>query len=328
MHHCSLSGTRLVTIGTVFRSPCGTVRRGPLGIAGKSLIRSVRVGLRGLACSLALLLAEACCETPKFSVGDLKADARFSLNVSLDIDFDVDTELDFHGDLAAWSKLGAVTAASLSVDLDGLKAYQRLVRVDIDDDGVAEAVSYLAFGSAPRAIEHGFARWEGDKYTFNKGACYLLSWHGDEATLVSARCDSDGAALFCSIDSAGSDDVSCEVCDGAGECAACDRRSVADCIKQGEETLMTTVGGGSSVDAGGGGAIDVDGSVALDTCVSEVNSLGKSGADCGIADNLDRGALCENSQSDVHSCFLALEAASLFNSACDVINTGACAGVF
>lgn len=280
-----------------------------------------------------LLNVSSCCDKPEFEVTDMRLRAEFSFSVAIEIEFSLDLEISFDGDLAAWGNLGAATAAAFDYDFSGKTAYAQRLQVDIDDDGVAESVDFLVFSDgAPSDYDHGFAAWRGDRYSFDKGYCYVLSWQDDSAVLMSARCGSTEPALACPLESGEADTSECEVCDATGACAACGSSTVADCIDEGSAALEPDepMGEGGAAGAAGAPGVTSGGSVdaEFDSCVEEVAGLVDFGVDCGLEPELDAVVLCEDNLSDVNTCFLAVEGAALIGWTCEALASDVCDPVY
>lgn len=336
-------------------------------LGGASVFRSLgRVVGSGLIGSLVAVGAvTSCCNTPEFEMGDMGIRAEFGVNVAFDFEFSLDFEFNFDGDLSGWANLFAATSVTFNYDFSGKVAYATEVEIDIDDDGVAETVKFLGFSStgSPDDIDRGFASWKGDEYSFDEGYCYVLSWQGDDAVLMTGRCGSSQPALMCPMPSGEFDAGRCEVCDDEGACAPCDSELVASCVSEGEAALRsntsssgvggatatsstsTTTGssaGGAAGAAGEAGSMasgttasnvtatgtTTGGSVEFDSCVEEVRRLEQAGAACGANSELDSTMLCEERLSDVNLCFLAVEGAGLFGSECDVVSSDVCDVVY
>jgi hypothetical protein len=260
--------------------------------------------------------------------------AEFGFSAVIDIDFSFESEIMFDGDLAAWADLGAATAAVFDYDFTGKTAYALELELDIDNDGVAETVKFLLFSDGSGSdYEHGFASWRGDRYSFDRGYCYVLSWEGDDALLMSGPCGSTGPALACPMQSGEADSSNCQVCDASGECAACSESTVSACIEEGSAELDppdVVVGEGGAAGAAGAPGTATTGSVdaEFDSCVEEVRELQRAADDCDLDVDLDSAALCEERLSDVNLCFLAVEGARLFSSTCDAVESSVCDPVY
>lgn len=321
----------------------------------RGFMKSVLTGLTALSVA-------GCCKTPDFNVGDMSGRMAFSGSVAFDFDFDADMEFDFGGSFSAWGRLGAATAASLDLDITGKLAFEQQLDVDIDDDGVEETVSVIGFGDDADHIDTVVASWEGDKYTFDDGYCYVLVWANDTLTELTGPCDGNGPVLTCTSPDDNPDDVSCEVCDENGSCARCESRTVEACIDEGSDALAestpepepsplpdagsppaTTERDAAAPDAGT--PTPPDAAAPIDTgnvepqmppqtntaeyqaCLGQVSALEVSVSLCGLSLALDASQLCEGNLAAVGTCFSSIDALGLLDSPCSVLQSNDCNGV-
>lgn len=220
----------------------------------------VRVGALALIGTGALLAAGACCEDHELGVGDLDGRMAFGADVTADVKFDSDAEIAWDSDasFSSWAHLGTGANGKVDLDTDGLRAYEVTQKVDIDNDGVDESVSFVAFGEdGPDDAEQVFATWHGDKYTFDSGNCYLLWSKEDTVTMLSGPCvEGDDGSLFlsCTLETGQSDDFGCAACISAEKCLTCeDGQSVASCMTHGKQEIDYDAPSGGSAGAAGAG---------------------------------------------------------------------------
>jgi hypothetical protein len=188
---------------------------------------------------LSTLVVQACCSDYKLRVGKLRGQMDLGFDVAADVDFDWDMQFDFDFDWAGWAKISAATDATLDFDFAGSLTFRTRTTGDVDDDGVDEKVRLLAVAEDdPSAPDRVFASWEGDKYSFDRGMCYLLWWEGKRIELLSASCDQIEPALHCVMTRGKEASLSCDVCNGNGACMECGaQQTVDDCIGTGEDQL-------------------------------------------------------------------------------------------
>ncbi|MBN1606545.1 MAG: hypothetical protein JW940_07915 [Polyangiaceae bacterium] len=193
----------------------------------------------GLLALCTLAVAEACCSDYKLRVGKLGGRMDAGFDVAADVDFDWGMRFDFDFDWAGWAKISAATQATLDFDGAGSLTFKTRTTGDVDDDGVDEAVRLVAVAEDdPSEPDRVFASWEGDKYSFDQGMCYLLWWDGKRIELLGAGCDQLEPALHCVMTRGNPASLSCDVCNGHGACMECSAgQSVDDCIGTGEDRL-------------------------------------------------------------------------------------------
>jgi len=284
--------------------------------------------------SSVLLVIGSCCDDPELQLSDMNARIDFAATVSLAVEFDLNMALEFGGDFAGWSGVSAASSANLAASIGG-DAYQQTVQLDIDDDGVEEAVRWVAFSDVgPEAPQQLLAAWEGDKYSFDAGRCYLLAQQGAEVRLLSAQCQQPQPALVC-VRAGDAESALCQVCDEQGTCAACKSDSVLGCVEEGARELAKAPdlgGGGAGGDAGGGGAPGGGStgsiSVEFDSCVEQTKLIASAAKSCAHAPPRQAAVLCEQELSAVNICFAAVGAADLFGSPCAALDSKACSTVF
>ena len=130
----------------------------------------------------------------------------------------------FDGDFASWAEIPAFPVDEIETDLESA-AYMGNVapfRFDMDYDAADEGVSLLvALDAALRPLVV-FASWRGDKYTADKGVCYLGWVEGGTARLAATWCGKGAGVMYCAMPASGEGAPTCELCDSAdGACAAC-----------------------------------------------------------------------------------------------------------
>ncbi len=211
-----------------------------------------------------LSAVDACCEDHELAVSDLNGRMSFGAEVAAHVEFTVDMEITWVESLgfSGWAGLSGAADARIGFDPEGLDAFETTMDVDIDDDGVDESVSFVAFASgAPDDPERVFAAWRGDKYTFDAGICYLLWSEGDTIEMLSGPCENGGEGapvLSCTLGSGRQGKFGCDACGDAGECVACENgESVASCMTDGARELDVAPSevGGSGGEAGEGGTV-------------------------------------------------------------------------
>ena len=284
----------------------------------------------------ALFAFGSCCRTTELKTGDMRGRLEFGFAFAVNVRFDAAMRVDLEGgvDLGAWAGVLAASGVALDVDIASRAAFAQTVEADVDDDGVGEAVALLAFGDDPARPARTFAAWRGDKYTFDEGRCYVLWWdEGGRRQLLQATCGRSEPALRCEAPAGGA--LACEVCDASGAGAGCDAEAVTDCVEQGRRELegqgRAGQGGAGGQGAGDGGAGGAGGSSSFefDTCLSQVSSLAREAERCGLAPPVEATLLCESRLSRVNVCFVSVQGAGVFGSACAALESDVtCGGIF
>jgi len=282
----------------------------------------------------ALTATYACCKDMDLGFGGLRGTLSFSFDVALNFEFEGSSSGSFDWDWSEWSGVSAASDASLDFESGGdWTTFEQTVETDIDDDGVLETVTFLGVSPTGSAddVTRGFATWKGDKYTYDEGYCYLMTWDQSGARVMSAPCEDAGPAAVCSIEEDSNEDATCEACDSSGACTPCPSKKgeVGECLSDAEDELgeaePPAAMGGSSSGVGIDGSVGA--SVELDLCLSQARTLSDHGVDCGEA-ALDADAVCEESLLEVEACLLAVEAVGLFGSPCGVIDSTSCGGLY
>jgi hypothetical protein len=283
-----------------------------------------------------LLITGSCCDEPELKLSDMDARVDFGVRASAAVDFDLGMELQFDGDFAAWSGVAASDANVSLAPLNG-SAYQQTLRLDMDDDGVTEIVRWMAFSDAgPEKPQQLLATWQGDKYSFDSGRCYLLVEQGGDARLISGDCQSTEPALVCDR-SGDARKASCQVCDEQGTCTTCEAPTVVGCIEEGTRSLGTApnsgtgaTGGNAGSSGGGGGTANGGGSISVefDSCIEQTKLIARAARSCDHAAPREAAILCEQELGAVNVCFAAVGGADLFGSPCASLDSDACSGVF
>lgn len=164
----------------------------------------------------ALLLAWGCCDGLRVKlsrVGDfLQGIIDLSGSVS------IEGSSSFGGDFAAWADIPAFDEGEIEFDLTGAVYFEGSDELDVDYDAADEELALLRADGAVI-----FAAWRGDKYTADKGVCWLGWVEGGEAKLAAAWCGDDAGVMYCGMPTSGQGEPTCDLCESSsGACAACD----------------------------------------------------------------------------------------------------------
>ena len=129
----------------------------------------------------------------------------------------------FNGDFATWADVPAFPAGEIDLDLTGAAWVGGSEKRDMDYDAAKEKVTLLAAQGGALAAPAVFATWRGDRYTADKGVCYLGWVDGALVRLAAAWCGDESGLMYCEMPSSGTGAPSCELCDAeTGACNACD----------------------------------------------------------------------------------------------------------
>lgn len=181
-----------------------------------------------IAIRAAVLLAAAlattwgCCDDPRINLSRIGDFLNGVLDLSLDLSIDELVSFSFDGDFAGWAGIPAFSTDEIEVDLTAAAYFEGDASFDIDLDALKEDVRLIAADVTGSAVPVLFATWRGDKYTADKGVCYL-GWV-DETRLVLAAtwCGDDSGVMYCWRPDNGMGDPSCELCEtSTGGCTGC-----------------------------------------------------------------------------------------------------------
>lgn len=223
-------------------------------------MKQLRVWSWGAGVLLAEAVGHGCCEDFEPTLGGEYARMDLGFDLAFQVEFDWDMQTKFEGSLAVWSKIHAAVDANIAFAPEGLVAFSTSVEGDVDGDGVSEQLRLLAFADDPSHPERVFAAWEGDKYSFDTGICYVLWWQGDTVELLRAECGAQEPAVHCVLEAGDRSSLACQACNDLGVCANCEvDLSVAACMEAGRKTWVEdrdTMGtaGAAGTDRTGGSA--------------------------------------------------------------------------
>jgi hypothetical protein len=170
------------------------------------------------------ILAGSCCDGLSIrlsrifdflsGVGEISAEVSAS-----DTGFET---VSFNGDFATWSNIPAFPADEIGVDLTSATYLGGSAKHDVDFDASRENVTLLVPVDAALAPLTVFASWHGDKYTADKGVCYLGWVDGTEIRLAATWCGDDSGLMYCAMPDTKAGTPWCELCDAEdGTCAPC-----------------------------------------------------------------------------------------------------------
>lgn len=278
--------------------------------------------------------------------GDFSSWAKFSSATSINLNFQF-------GGLSAYKR-----QLSADLDDDGVEETVRLLAFASGDPAAPERVMVAWRGDAYTydADRCYVMWWEGTKLQLLNGRC-----GSDEPALHCEMSEGKSSTLSCDVCSANG---TCSTCDrssvsdcidegerklnpvvgAAGSSARGGASSLAG--SAGTPGLAGTAGeasghageasgfagaAGTSARSGGGASsvaasVGTSVSVEFDTCQSQVRSLSSTAASCNRTLR-DPSRLCSDSLTDVNVCYVAIQGAGLFGSACSVFGSDVCQGV-
>jgi hypothetical protein len=200
----------------------------------------------------ALLLVSACCDL-SFKLGRVKAFLSGVFELAVEGEISGWAQVEFSGDFGAFAYLPAFDDDAIETDVSTAEFSLAHVDYDVDYDASDEYISGLRAEGAGSPVV--FVFWRGDKYTVDKGVCYLGWFEGGDARLAANHCGQDNGAMYCTMPVTNEDATYCERCSGGGACESCDMgQSLSKCLPDKEE------GGGADLDID----IDIDIDIDLD----------------------------------------------------------------
>lgn len=194
--------------------------------------RGAALLLAGLALSAAVAVS-ACCDL-SFKLGRVRGFLAGVFEVSVEVAVEGYVSVDFSGDLSAWSQISSFADVEVETDISASDFSIADIKYDVDYDASDEKIRVLrAEGTGTPLV---FLAWKGDKYTVDKGVCYLGWYEQGQAKLAAAYCKQTNGAMYCHMPPANEDAAYCEKCNGSGSCTTCDMtQSLEKCLPK-EET--------------------------------------------------------------------------------------------
>lgn len=186
----------------------------------------------GAATALALAAAVAalawgCCDGLSIRLSRMADFLGGVIDVSAEVSADVSgaglVGVAFDGDFAGFADIPAFPAGEIAADLSGAAWSGGGGSFDMDYDAAREDVALLAAQGGALASPLVFASWRGDRYTADKGVCWLGWVEGAEARLAASWCGDETGLMYCEMPTVEGATPACELCDAeTGGCAACD----------------------------------------------------------------------------------------------------------
>jgi hypothetical protein len=171
----------------------------------------------------AALLAWGCCDGLSLRLSRM-ADFLFGvIELSAEVSASGLASVTFSGDFAGFADIPAFPADEVDLDLTGAAYVGGSAKRDVDYDAAKEKVTLLVAQGGALAAPAVFAKWHGDRYTADKGVCYLGWVDGPLVRLAATWCGDESGLMYCEMPSNETGAPSCELCDAeTGSCAACD----------------------------------------------------------------------------------------------------------
>lgn len=174
----------------------------------------------GLIALLAVLLVSACCDNLWIKLGRVKLYLSGVFELAVEGEISGWAEVEFSGDFGAFANLPAFDETEIETDISAAVFSLAHVEYDADYDAADERISGLrAEGLGAPVV---FVTWRGDKYTVDKGVCYLGWVEGGEIKLAANHCGQDNGAMYCYQPGASEELTYCERCTAGGVCESCD----------------------------------------------------------------------------------------------------------
>lgn len=279
-----------------------------------------------------LLLLYGCCTDIHLSLGRYRDSMDVSLDLIGDLAIEIDTfsSFDLDTSIGIWAGFSWSLNADININIPTVEFRIKTLRLDIDRDGVDEAVRALAAVDPLDSDNHQImVAWKGDKYTLDEKICYLSWLDGSTMVIVSARCNSDDTLRKCEMRVDDASSMSCEGCNAEGECVSCDADDSIDSCKPeresaepvapkhagGERDAVDDATGDAGAPDGGEPAfdagIDADSRVDRTPCEQQLDELISVASDCGKALQPDAWDLCVDNPSDVSTCYTVYDLSKL-----------------
>jgi hypothetical protein len=279
------------------------------------------------------LLLYGCCTDIHLSLGRYRDSMDVSLQLIGDLELEIDKfkPFDLNTSIGIWAGFSWSLNAELDIDIDAVDFRTKKLRLDIDRDGVEEAIRALAAVDKSDSNDYRImVAWKGDTYTLDEETCYLSWLDGNTIVIVSARCNSDETLRKCQMRVDDPSSLSCQGCNADGACVSCDAdESVESCKPEGDSTEPTAseqdgrrqdAADEATVDAGAPDSgerapeagIDAGDQVDDTLCEQQLDALIRAATDCGKALRPDVQDLCEDSPGDVNKCYSVYDLAELF----------------
>ncbi|MBN1655900.1 MAG: hypothetical protein JXA30_19190 [Deltaproteobacteria bacterium] len=279
-----------------------------------------------------LVVLYGCCTDVHLSLGRYRDSMDASLRLISDIDIDAFVSFDLDTSIGSWAGLSWLANAEFELDLDLNAVDFRIHKLvlDIDRDGVDEAIRLLAAVDRHDADNYRtIVAWKGDKYTLDKNTCYLSWLEQNTLVLVSARCGRDENFRRCQMQVDDPNSWSCQGCDRSGECVACDADDTVDDCKPRQEPIENTpieedagltdaayagFDAQQQSDAEPTDDADIDGGFEVDrtSCERKLDDLIGVASDCDNRLQPYAENLCESRPEEVDRCFLYYNLAYAF----------------
>jgi hypothetical protein len=172
----------------------------------------------------ALLLAWGCCDGARIKLSRIADFLSGVVEISIDLSMDEFVSASFDGNFAAWAEIPAFSVDEIETDLTAALYATGSASFDMDNDAAAESVVVLAADDDSTFVAPiFFASWRGDKYTADKGVCYL-GWVDETQVRIAATwCGDATGVMYCTTSKSGQGAPECDLCEASsGACAACD----------------------------------------------------------------------------------------------------------
>lgn len=206
------------------------------------------------------LLVTACCISGSIKIGRVSGFMSGVMEVSIGFDAAGSYGTILPGGVGGWADLESFDEARITTDLSAAAfSYKVGEEYDVDLDASAEELIFLrAETSAAVGGEMVFVAWEGDKWTVDKGVCYLGWMEEGDVKIAASYCGVDLGTMYCTAHQSNDPRPLCETCSADGMCSDCDMgKSLDKCLPP------KSVGGSVDLD------IDIDMDIDIDVAADD-----------------------------------------------------------
>ncbi|MFO8073163.1 MAG: hypothetical protein R6V85_14925 [Polyangia bacterium] len=171
----------------------------------------------------AALAASSCCDDLRIRLGRVRDFLSGVYELTVEVDISGFAETSFDGDVAGWARIPRLSLSEIDADLAASSYSSAQASFDVDWDASSEKIEMLAveeaYGVGARPLI--LMKWKGDRFTVDKGVCYLSWVEGSRIELAAAYCGESTGAMYCEMSEGYPENASCVGCDADGQCVPC-----------------------------------------------------------------------------------------------------------